>query len=606
MFMSRVGWWLLAVPLLVTTQVHAKEELRDQFEVYMEAGRSFAEGAAWNEAAREFQRASKLARGRQRGGVQDADSQLALIRADLALGKLGKARGQLGLAKLAVEKSHGKTSVAAARLNLLRSQLALADGKQEAAQKYAEDALSLLEKAEPASCVEVATGKSDLGYVAQLARDYPTAEDYYADARSCFASLASNRWEYLIVLNRSTVLFRLLDRPEQAEEMDHAADELVAEFAASTRDLREVGAKEALVQEKMIAELMQTIEEAIEDNHLAHLNMDRKELLERSLAAQDKYKLAPDKLNAFTRAQVKIENLAFAPVGARHDDSVRYACPSGMDAFHPLTGSFGKASHSDALNHYAYDFIMSKGSPVYAARGGVVGSVVTGFSEHCADCIDYPANKLAILHEDGSFGLYVHMENREDGILVEVGEKVHKGQLLGTVGFNGMTMAPHLHFAVVRFRREGEPVSLPVRFDDGTAGGFIPTKGQTCPNFPEYVRHVDVEVDGTLAERGSMASIPRGGSVQLSSKLVLPPDAPESTEELPVSYMAWDLQVLSVSAEGVVTATPTPFFEESAARHREKGIENMDQSSVQVYHGMPGDPDFGIGVVRFQLVDPES
>ncbi len=45
-----------------------------------------------------------------------------------------------------------------------------------------------------------------------------------------------------------------------------------------------------------------------------------------------------------------------------------------------------------------------------------------------------------------------------DTIGVKVGQKVHKGELLGTVGDTGISTACHLHFSVYKDGKAVDPV----------------------------------------------------------------------------------------------------------------------------------------------------
>ncbi|WP_449447471.1 M23 family metallopeptidase [Thermomonas brevis] len=128
-------------------------------------------------------------------------------------------------------------------------------------------------------------------------------------------------------------------------------------------------------------------------------------------------------------------------------------------------GFEGEFSHQDAENRYALDFATPVGTPVLAARAGVVMQVQDGFRGHG---LDYArdggrANFIRILHDDGSMALYAHLA--EGGVLVRVGEHVDAGQRIGLSGNTGYSTAPHLHFAVqvnrslelqsIRFRMRG-------------------------------------------------------------------------------------------------------------------------------------------------------
>jgi len=111
-------------------------------------------------------------------------------------------------------------------------------------------------------------------------------------------------------------------------------------------------------------------------------------------------------------------------------------------------GFGGSFSHADAQNRYAVDFAMPEGTPVLAAREGVVMQVE---SDHAGTGLDRGryggrANYVRILHADGSMALYAHL--KADGVLVRVGQRVRQGQRIALSGNTGFSSAPHLHFAV--------------------------------------------------------------------------------------------------------------------------------------------------------------
>lgn len=155
---------------------------------------------------------------------------------------------------------------------------------------------------------------------------------------------------------------------------------------------------------------------------------------------------------------------------AEHDDEHLYALPYAPGAaYRVLQGYSSRFSHR-GLEAFAVDFDMPEGSPVHAARGGVVARVVESHERGCwyAGC-DKHANYIVILHSDGTTGEYYHLER--DGALVTVGEQVRRGQLIGLSGNTGHSTRPHLHFAVYRAAPGGETQSIPVLFE--TADGIV-------------------------------------------------------------------------------------------------------------------------------------
>jgi murein DD-endopeptidase MepM/ murein hydrolase activator NlpD len=118
-----------------------------------------------------------------------------------------------------------------------------------------------------------------------------------------------------------------------------------------------------------------------------------------------------------------------------------------------------KMSHKGEL---ALDFKVKKGTKICAARDGVVSSLRKDSDkgglneENLAD-----GNFIIIQHSDGSSGMYWHLQ--KDGVLVNVGDTVKKGQVIGLSGNTGYSAFPHLHFEVQGNDASGYK-QLPTRF----------------------------------------------------------------------------------------------------------------------------------------------
>ena len=147
--------------------------------------------------------------------------------------------------------------------------------------------------------------------------------------------------------------------------------------------------------------------------------------------------------------------------GARPVD-VEYGWPLGSRALDIGQGWGGGFSHRDAENRHAVDFAVPEGTPVLAARDGVVMQVESRFATgglRAGDDIRQP-NFVRILHGDGTMALYAHLAR--DGAQVRPGERVRRGQRIATSGNTGHSAAPHLHF-VVQANRGLRLQSLPFR-----------------------------------------------------------------------------------------------------------------------------------------------
>jgi murein DD-endopeptidase MepM/ murein hydrolase activator NlpD len=124
-------------------------------------------------------------------------------------------------------------------------------------------------------------------------------------------------------------------------------------------------------------------------------------------------------------------------------------------------------THFTKATLHAVDIAMPVGVPVLAARSGVVEALESGLAASAEDDpVSYEGNFVRVRHEDGSAATYAHL--RHLGVVVERGEAVRAGQVLGQSGDSGDVLKPHLHFAVTRMRKNSsgwwEEVSVPVTF----------------------------------------------------------------------------------------------------------------------------------------------
>ena len=145
------------------------------------------------------------------------------------------------------------------------------------------------------------------------------------------------------------------------------------------------------------------------------------------------------------------------------------ARPRDIEYLLPLRGQAridqgfgGSFSHDDVENRHALDFAADIGTPVFAARAGMVMQVEAGFRAGGVASGEARgrANFIRILHDDGSMGLYAHLA--VDGVQVRVGQDVAAGQRIGLSGNTGFSTGPHLHFAV-QVNRGMQLISIPFR-----------------------------------------------------------------------------------------------------------------------------------------------
>jgi len=97
--------------------------------------------------------------------------------------------------------------------------------------------------------------------------------------------------------------------------------------------------------------------------------------------------------------------------------------------------------------HSGSDYSAPKGTPVIAANGGKVVLVAEFF---------FPGRLVILDHGLGLHTAYFHL----DTIAVAEGERVERGQTLGTVGATGRATGPHLHFGAQVAGARVDPASL--------------------------------------------------------------------------------------------------------------------------------------------------
>ncbi|MCA1755232.1 MAG: M23 family metallopeptidase [Spirochaeta sp.] len=146
-----------------------------------------------------------------------------------------------------------------------------------------------------------------------------------------------------------------------------------------------------------------------------------------------------------------------------HDDSYIYLLPFAHGEKYRVTQGYHGAFTHHGENTYAVDFDMVTGTPVHAARAGVVIEVKQDSTRGGPSArYSSDANYVLIMHSDGSFGNYVHL--RPNGAAVQVGDKIYAGDLVGYSGDTGQSSGPHLHFDVRVPQRDGRMQSIPTQF----------------------------------------------------------------------------------------------------------------------------------------------
>jgi murein DD-endopeptidase MepM/ murein hydrolase activator NlpD len=162
---------------------------------------------------------------------------------------------------------------------------------------------------------------------------------------------------------------------------------------------------------------------------------------------------------AFAQKQYSVADLKNGKFKA--DSSYIYTLP-----FENKKRVFLVQAYESKLSHKgerALDFKVKKGTKICAAREGIViaareDSEEGGLKdENLSD-----GNYISIQHKDGSVAHYWHLQ--KDGALVNTGDTIQTGQLIGLSGNTGYSAFPHLHFEVQGYDASGQYHQLATRF----------------------------------------------------------------------------------------------------------------------------------------------
>ena len=142
---------------------------------------------------------------------------------------------------------------------------------------------------------------------------------------------------------------------------------------------------------------------------------------------------------------------------------------------HISQGFNGRFSHTAEHSRYAVDIALNVGTPIVAARPGVVVMVkddypMGGVNEYFLD----KGNYVRVMHDDGTFADYFHI--LLGTAAVKPGDKVQVGQLLAKSGSSGFSSGPHLHFVISRNGGFWQ-LSLPFHFVTNNGSSIEPTEG---------------------------------------------------------------------------------------------------------------------------------
>lgn len=197
----------------------------------------------------------------------------------------------------------------------------------------------------------------------------------------------------------------------------------------------------------------------------------------------------------------------------------------------PWSSSFGPVYVTQTINDpanfshkpgtlevYAIDFRLPRGTPVLAAREGILSRFHDGetgggeskrFAKH--------ANFVIIDHGGGVFTYYTHLQDTVFNESDIDTRKIAQGELIGHSGNTGWSSGPHLHFQVQN-KGTGIGQSIPFCFEDVPGGVPKLGKSYVSQNQPVSI-NAEIEVEEKAAlDLSDPASIARWTKDVLTNK----------------------------------------------------------------------------------------
>ncbi len=123
--------------------------------------------------------------------------------------------------------------------------------------------------------------------------------------------------------------------------------------------------------------------------------------------------------------------------------------PNGGASGKPTIGGFINSPFqpSNRPNHRGVDIAVPSGTPVLAVANGTVHNIETSCIVGNKQCGGGHGNFVYIHHPGQTY--HETRSAHLTSVLVSPGQKVTKGQQIGTVGNTGNSQGPHLHFEVL-------------------------------------------------------------------------------------------------------------------------------------------------------------
>jgi len=269
--------------------------------------------------------------------------------------------------------------------------------------------------------------------------DYVVYKQKVVELKSLRAETEAQQVEIRSFQEKITVLEEQLNKLKEMEKQVERDLKEVTELQKEKKNAT-VPPKKKNSQARKKTEVVQDVSKPAEEK-ITLLEQERPRLVNR---------LHSDLVELQKKAFQREQNLKELQEFLQNQKSILLATPSLWPVIGRLSSIFGEprtSSSGEMRFHKGIDICVPPGTPVLAATDGVVAFAGT----------EAEYGRLVVIDHGHDFStVYGHLAK----IQVKAGEKVSKGQAIGTVGLSGNSTGPHLHYEV---RLRNSPVN-PIRF----------------------------------------------------------------------------------------------------------------------------------------------
>lgn len=273
------------------------------------------------------------------------------------------------------------------------------------------------------------------------------------------ASYKQDKWSLVSLLLGSSNLGELIARAEFVGRVLQANSSVTAELDTTRRALERQQAELDHDLDDLTAKRQ---EASAVESHLKHLQAVRqgKADAQDAVLSEKSHLLAQSvknskRLLAVARAEEAESARISAELARARRGSGKYhgAMAWPVPGFYNITSAFGMRMHPILKVKRMHTGIDIGKNKARAIAGAAIVSAGDGTVISAGSRSGY-GNTVMIDHGNGVVTLYAHQPS--GGIKVSTGQRVKKGQRIGTVGMSGYATGPHLHFEV---RVNGSPVN---------------------------------------------------------------------------------------------------------------------------------------------------